>query len=270
MPYAKKQCIACDAFFEPTSGRQIVCTILECQIWWAQQPRPGESPEQTAKRSAARVAQTKSKALHPPDKERIRLGAIDWRRDNVVRSRELDKASKKRRRDKDLDADRRRERDKRRRQRAANPEKAKTASRESSRRRREQHPDLVKADCAEWRANNPEKVRANTDRWRRENPDKARALWARRDARIRGANIVETVNRIQVAERDNWICNECKDPIDPNAPYQLEPGKNNPEYLNIDHWIPVSKGGDHSYANSYATHAKCNNKKNAKMPDELA
>lgn len=268
MPYAKKQCLACEAFFEPTSGRQAVCPVLECQIWWAEQSRPGETPEQTHKRSIQRRAVVKYRYTNPPDAEQVRLDAIEYRKENAEHCRELDKAYKKRRRDADVEADRKREREKRRRQRAADPEKAKADSRRNSANRRATKPEAVRADNAAWRAKNPEKVRANTVRWRTENPDKARAIWSRRDARKRGGEVYEIVNRRVVAERDGWICQLCFEPIDPDAPYQLENGKNNPWYLNIDHITPLSKGGEHSYANCQASHAVCNNKKNASMPDE--
>ncbi len=82
---------------------------------------------------------------------------------------------------------------------------------------------------------------------------------------------VELVKRLIVAERDEWICQICGDPIDPNATYKMPDGKsNNPEYLNIDHWVPLTRGGDHTYDNCYATHARCNNGKKNKMPDTPA
>lgn len=271
MPYAKKQCIACDAFFEPTSGRQIVCTILECQIWWAQQPRPGESPEQTAKKSAGRVAQTKSKVLHPPDKDKVAENGRRWRKENPEKAAESDRASKAKRRENDLDGVRRSEREKRRNWRANNPERNLELGRESNRRHYAKFPDESKMLAAKWRSENPERHRENVKRWRLANMDKARASWALRRARQKNANIVEVVNRQIVADRDNWICYLCDGFIDPNATYWLDESHTttNPWYLNIDHVIPLDRGGDHSYANSRATHALCNNKKNNKTPEEF-
>lgn len=89
-----------------------------------------------------------------------------------------------------------------------------------------------------------------------------------RRARQMGASICENVNRLVVADRDGWICQLCFDPIDPNTPHKLENGQNNPWYLHIDHVIPLSRGGDHSYANVQASHATCNLRKHNSLPEE--
>ncbi len=142
---------------------------------------------------------------------------------------------------------------------------------------RQAHTDEIRESNRQWRANNREKERERSRKKaakaKKENPEKVRQQAAAgastRRARRRNAPIREDVQRLEVAERGGWICHLCDDPIDPNASYQLENGKNNPWYLNIDHVIPLSKGGEHSYANCKPAHARCNNRKWNKMSDEL-
>ena len=158
-----------------------------------------------------------------------------------------------------VDEFRKKERDRRRRWRASNPEKAKTLSRESSRRHRAKYPDENKAVLAEWRAKNPGKNYENVAKWRAKYPDKAHAQEAIRRARERNAPSVESVNRLVVAERDGWICQLCGEPIDAALEYP------DPGYLNVDHVVPLSKGGGHTYSNVQASHAVCNNRKNNRL-----
>ena len=84
----------------------------------------------------------------------------------------------------------------------------------------------------------------------------------KRRARLANASVIESVDRFTVAELDDWICQLCGDPIDPEAPFRLDDGSYNPEYLHIDHIVSLSNGGDHSYDNCQASQARCNWRKN--------
>lgn len=73
-------------------------------------------------------------------------------------------------------------------------------------------------------------------------------------ARRRGT-FVERVDRRIVFARDRWTCGICggaladgSDRLDPRAPQ-------------IDHIVPLAKGGEHSYANIQAAHRACNRQK---------
>ena len=77
---------------------------------------------------------------------------------------------------------------------------------------------------------------------------------ARHRARKRLAT-VEMVSHSKVFERDGWVCQLCGDPVDPTLRYP------NDQCASIDHIIPLSKGGDHSYANTQLAHALCNSLK---------
>jgi len=65
-------------------------------------------------------------------------------------------------------------------------------------------------------------------------------------------NTIDLIVPYVVYERDNWKCHLCGKRI----------GKKhkNPHPLSasIDHIIPISKGGEHSYKNVKASHLKCN------------
>jgi 5-methylcytosine-specific restriction endonuclease McrA len=62
------------------------------------------------------------------------------------------------------------------------------------------------------------------------------------------AQFVEDVERAVVWKRDGGICKICGDPADIDA-------------WDLDHIIPLSHGGEHSYANTAVSHPTCNNRK---------
>lgn len=61
--------------------------------------------------------------------------------------------------------------------------------------------------------------------------------------------------RTEICERDNWICQICKKPVERNAHYP------NPQAPSLDHIIPVSKGGSSEPSNLQLTHLVCNLKR---------
>lgn len=101
-----------------------------------------------------------------------------------------------------------------------------------------------------WSAKNQDKIHINAKRWRNNNRDK-RHEWAQaRRARKRNA-FVERVNRKRVFNRAGGICGICSKPIDGG--------------FEIDHILPLSKGGEHSYGNCQPAHPSCNRRKGAKI-----
>jgi 5-methylcytosine-specific restriction endonuclease McrA len=66
---------------------------------------------------------------------------------------------------------------------------------------------------------------------------------------------VENVDPMQVFERDNWICQLC------NHPVSKIRDKRFIDIASLDHIIPLSKGGQHSYANTQLAHLNCNIRK---------
>lgn len=68
----------------------------------------------------------------------------------------------------------------------------------------------------------------------------------------RGA-VVENVNPIEVFERDGWRCQLCG----VRTPRKLR-GTYSDRAPELDHILPISKGGEHSYVNTQCACRKCN------------
>lgn len=81
----------------------------------------------------------------------------------------------------------------------------------------------------------------------------------KRRMRLREA-LVEAFGRIEIFERDEWVCQICMEPTDRNASWP------NPLMPSLDHIVPVSRGGKHSRANAQTSHLGCNIRKGAKVP----
>ena len=134
---------------------------------------------------------------------------------------------------------------------AANPDKVKA----KSARWAEAHPERVVARSAAFRESHPTYVRdwakANPERaleygrtWRQRNPEKVREKAHRRRIRLKGQP-VEAIDPSVLYERDGGHCGICHKPVAKEA-------------ASIDHVLPVSKGGGHTYANTRIAHLTCN------------
>jgi 5-methylcytosine-specific restriction endonuclease McrA len=77
------------------------------------------------------------------------------------------------------------------------------------------------------------------------------ARWHARRARILGVT-AERVDRLAVFERDGWVCRLCQKPV-----LRCE--------ASLDHIVPISRGGEHSYANVQLAHLECNRRKGAQV-----
>lgn len=64
---------------------------------------------------------------------------------------------------------------------------------------------------------------------------------------------VESVSPRRVFERDGWRCHLCGG----KAPQRLR-GTYHPKAPELDHIVPLAKGGAHSYANTACSHRACN------------
>ena len=88
---------------------------------------------------------------------------------------------------------------------------------------------------------------------------------AKRTARLKGkarkrAATVESVNPTRVFERDGWLCHLCGGKTD-----RAKRGTYHPKAPELDHIVPLAKGGAHSYANTACAHRKCNAAKSDKI-----
>lgn len=79
-------------------------------------------------------------------------------------------------------------------------------------------------------------------------PAAERQRCANKEARRRAQKMVgsaEDVDRLIVFERDEGTCGICREPVDRKT-------------FHLDHVVPLSKGGTHTYANVQVAHPSCN------------
>jgi 5-methylcytosine-specific restriction endonuclease McrA len=82
----------------------------------------------------------------------------------------------------------------------------------------------------------------------------------RRNDKRRAMLVIEKVHPVSVFQRDGWTCHLCGDrterPTKGEALRRYSP--------TLDHLVPVSHGGEHSYANVRTAHMVCNSKRGAR------
>jgi 5-methylcytosine-specific restriction endonuclease McrA len=97
---------------------------------------------------------------------------------------------------------------------------------------------------------NQRKHATKRDRWQHANY-KRRALVL--------AGEPEEVDRLAVFERDHWTCGICSMPVMPSLKWPHR------ECASIDHIVPLSKGGSHTYTNVQCAHYGCNSAKSDRL-----
>lgn len=133
------------------------------------------------------------------------------------------------------------------------------AQREYNRMWREKNRDKIREYSRKYREENREHLRVlygeGVKRWREENPElnkeRNRLYRANRRARIAGARVEKY---IQLKNLHNWesrLCGICH--LNIEGDYQ------------VDHIIPLSRGGEHSTANLQLAHSFCNQSKFNKL-----
>jgi 5-methylcytosine-specific restriction endonuclease McrA len=104
-------------------------------------------------------------------------------------------------------------------------------------------------DCIDY-------YRAYAKQYAKDNPEKMVDYVARRRARMYGSTAYEVIDKRIVFERDKGICHICQLPADPKK-WELE------------HIVPLSKGGQHNYSNVAVAHRSCNARKAANVAEHL-
>ena len=92
----------------------------------------------------------------------------------------------------------------------------------------------------------------------------ARPAKKRRRAIERGANGGECVDPSKVFARDGWKCCKCRKPTPSARRGSIR--SNAPE---LDHIVPVSRGGSHTYSNTQCLCRSCNAEKGARVEGQL-
>jgi 5-methylcytosine-specific restriction endonuclease McrA len=91
--------------------------------------------------------------------------------------------------------------------------------------------------------------------WRQLYPERAAAYDARRRALVQQAQTEDAFAPFDVHTRDNWTCQLCWLPVDPNVAWP------DPMSPSVDHIIPLSRGGTHALGNVQSAHLGCNSSK---------
>lgn len=79
--------------------------------------------------------------------------------------------------------------------------------------------------------------------------------------RIKTSEPLGVFRRVDIYNRDNWICQICKKPIDKKLPFP------NPNCASLDHIVPLSRGGTHESTNVQLAHLSCNTSKGNRVSD---
>lgn len=83
-----------------------------------------------------------------------------------------------------------------------------------------------------------------------------------RRSRLKQAAIVENIGLADLAARDKYRCHLCGKRVDTSITGR------GPQVATIDHLVPLSLGGDHSWANVALAHKGCNSRKAARGAGE--
>ena len=91
--------------------------------------------------------------------------------------------------------------------------------------------------------------------------ERRKANWKKRLA-AKKATEIETVVYLEVFERDGWTCGICGGSVDRVLEWP------DPLSVSLDHIVPLSRGGSHTYDNVQCAHLSCNIQKSNSLPSE--
>lgn len=122
-------------------------------------------------------------------------------------------------------------------------------------------------ECRKAQSRSPEAV-AKRKQWFEEHAELRREYNRKNKAKrraLRKAAISDDVTWTGIMERDHWTCQLCGSHMDPDV---KAPDPKSPTW---DHIVPLSEGGDHTWANLQACCYGCNSRKsNRGEPQQLA
>jgi 5-methylcytosine-specific restriction endonuclease McrA len=125
------------------------------------------------------------------------------------------------------------------------------------------HPDARHARSRKWHIENPELSKAANKKWRNANAEKV-SIKNRRQRAVKLSAITEPYTITKILEKYGNDCHICNEPIDLLAPRR--PGKEGWELgLQLDHVVPLSKGGSDTIDNVKPSHCSCNLSKRASI-----
>ena len=135
--------------------------------------------------------------------------------------------------------------------RKATPEEKKLRQQSANKRRYAKHADKIKAASQRRRDSKPDVARACVRASYRKNPIPAKVAAKTRKMRLKKV-FVEPIDPRVVHERGGGVCWLCEKPVALSE-------------MDIEHVMPISKGGLHCYDNVRPAHSRCNRIKGAKI-----
>ena len=114
------------------------------------------------------------------------------------------------------------------------------------------------AQMTKYNRKNREAYNAKLRRWRRNNPDKVQVWVRNRRAKIKqsaGTHSLEDINRLLVAQ--GFRCVYCPADLSDRANRE------------VDHIVPISRGGSNDVSNIQMLCKSCNRTKRAQLPEEF-
>jgi 5-methylcytosine-specific restriction endonuclease McrA len=146
-------------------------------------------------------------------------------------------------------------------------DECKSAQSEYMRRRYESDPENYVNRTRRWRDREGSREKIAEYARRRAQDPAARRIRCEAQQRRRARKLsafVEDVSSSEIFERDNWQC-QIPGCLYPGIPVKLVAERTDPLYANVDHIIPLSKGGRHERSNLATAHFQCNCVKNARI-----
>jgi len=136
----------------------------------------------------------------------------------------------------------------------------------------QKHRELKEAYCdeckqaekqykSEWYMNNKSKILAKHKEWDLNNSEKRKELRRKTERKRRADkfnNGSELYTEDQVLEKYGKVCHICSNEID------LSLDRRNPMGFQVDHVLPLAKGGEDKITNVKPSHARCNQQKGIK------
>ncbi len=108
-----------------------------------------------------------------------------------------------------------------------------------------------------YREADPEKRKPSDRRYYEANKDRWLDYWHRRKARMANAEEIEKIDRGYIISRDRGICHLCGKQVPPDL-------------IELDHLVPISKGGNHTKDNLRVSCRHCNRVRNhGRLPAQL-
>lgn len=106
---------------------------------------------------------------------------------------------------------------------------------------------------AEYRAKNREYFREAARRWRQNNPDKVRLDRSLKRARKANTRVEKYIRLSRLHNWESRLCGICGEYIE--------------DKFDVDHIIPLTRGGEHSIKNLQLAHPFCNRSKHNRLPN---